>query len=102
MSLKEAAPLSESRLKDLILNLQALYDELPADWVFAGVMLRSDFGLDEQFEGQTSNGSWVAIATQVGNLPLGPIPEARGRGHDMVSALVELRAALMEAFQTPE
>lgn len=85
--------LSESRLADLVLNLSALYAELPENWVFAGVLLRADYEYNPNVIG---GGAWVAVATKTKNDTYGPIPEVRGHGYDIVNAIVDLRAELME------
>lgn len=84
--------LSKERLADLVLNLDALYEVLPDGWFFAGVMRRAD----APFMVDSDHGKWVAIATLEGTQALGPIPEVRGVGRDMVQAIVDLRANLTE------
>ena len=91
---KGTEPLSPARMQDLVLNLTALYDALGDEWVFAGLWLRSDY--EYISENVITDGPWVAIATKANNTQLGPVPEARGYGKDMVSALVDLRGIVME------
>jgi hypothetical protein len=85
------APLSDGEMSRLVGALSMLYDELPEDWVFAGVLLVMDF---EYVEHVSPSGPWVAMATKTRNTQLGPIPEARGYGESMAGAITDLRIAM--------
>lgn len=82
------------RLDDLTLNMGRLFDIIPEGWVFAGVMRRAD----APFYVGSENERYIAIATMEGTDSLGPIPEVRGSGRDMVAAIVDLRLAMQQEF----
>lgn len=83
-------PLSIAQAEQLSEAFLDLWLTMPADWVFAGVLLRADF----EYNPHVEDGPWRAIATKTNNTTLGPIPEVHGYGQDIIEAVVDLRRAL--------
>lgn len=81
---------NSARLADFDVNVLRLFDVMPEGWVFCGVMRRAGVEYLPQDDDR-----WIAIATLESPQALGPVPEVRGAGKDMVGAVVDLRLQLM-------